>query len=108
MPCPSTWSPAAIPRDGARGVLAEGGSGRRAATAQLIASLGGTLEAYFFAFGSDDFYLIADMPGHAATAAAALTAAASGAVNTRTIVLLTPEELDAASKLSPRYRAPGA
>jgi uncharacterized protein with GYD domain len=94
--------------EGARGVLAEGGSARRAATAQLIASLGGTMEAYYFAFGSDDFYIIADMPGNAAVAAAALTAGASGAVNTRTIVLLTPEEIDAVSKLSPTYRAPGA
>jgi uncharacterized protein with GYD domain len=94
--------------EGARGVLAEGGSGRRAATAQLIASLGGTMEAYYFAFGSDDFYIIADMPGNAAVASAGLTASASGAVNTRTIVLITPEELDAAAKLSPRYRAPGA
>ena len=94
--------------EGARGVLAEGGSARRAATEQLIVSLGGTMEAYYFTFGSDDFYIIADMPGAAAAAAAALTAGASGAVNARTIVLLTPEEVDAVSKLSPRYRAPRA
>ena len=94
--------------EGARGLLAEGGSARRAATEQLINSLGGTMEAYYFAFGSDDFFLIADLPGNAAAAAGALTAAASGAIHTRTIMLLTPEEIDAASKLSPRYRAPGA
>jgi uncharacterized protein with GYD domain len=94
--------------EGARGVLAEGGSGRRDATEHLVASLGGTIEAYYFAFGSDDFFLIADLPGNAAAAAGALTAAASGAIHTRTIMLLTPEEIDAASKLSPRYRAPGA
>jgi uncharacterized protein with GYD domain len=94
--------------EGARGVLAEGGSARRAATRQLVESLGGTMEAYYFAFGSDDFYIVADMPGNAAAAAAALTAGASGAVNARTIVLLTPEEVDATAKLSPRYRAPGA
>jgi uncharacterized protein with GYD domain len=93
--------------EGARGVLAEGGTGRRAATEKLIASLGGKVEAYYFAFGGDDFYLIADLPGHAAAAAGALTAAASGAISTRTVVLLTPEELDAATKLSPSYRPPG-
>lgn len=93
--------------EGARGVLAEGGTGRRAATEKLVASLGGKVEAYYFAFGGDDFYLIADLPGHAAAAAGALTAAASGAINTRTVVLLTPEELDAATKLSPSYRPPG-
>lgn len=94
--------------EGARGVLAEGGSGRRVAAGQLIESVGGTVEAFYFAFGSDDFYLIADLPGNAEAAAGALTASASGAIRTRTIVLLTPEEIDAAAKLSPRYRAPGA
>lgn len=94
--------------EGARGVLAEGGTGRREATERLVASLGGTVEAYYFAFGSDDFFLIADLPGHAAAAAGALTASASGAITTRTTVLLAPEELDAAVKLSPTYRAPGA
>jgi uncharacterized protein with GYD domain len=93
--------------EGARGLLAEGGSGRRAATEQLVASLGGTVEAYYFGFGSDDFYLIADLPGNAAAAAGALTASASGAIHTRTIVLLTPEEIDAAARLSPSYRPPG-
>jgi uncharacterized protein with GYD domain len=94
--------------EGAKGVLAEGGTGRRAATEKLVASVGGTVEAYYFAFGSDDFFLIADLPGNAAAAAGALTAAASGAIRTRTTVLLTPEEIDAAAKLSPDYRAPGA
>ena len=95
-------------KEGAKGLLAEGGSARRAATETLIKSLGGTMEAYYFAFGSEDFYIIVDAPSNAAVAAAALTAAASGAVNPRTVVLLTPEEVDAATKLSPIYRAPGA
>jgi len=93
--------------EGARGLLKEGGSGRRAATEKLVASLGGTLESYYFAFGSDDFFLVADLPGNAAAAAGALTAGATGAINTRTIVLLTPEEVDAAAKLTPSYRPPG-
>ena len=94
--------------EGAQGVLAEGGTGRRDATERVVASVGGTVESYYFAFGSDDFYLIADLPGHAAAAAGALTAAASGAIRVRTTVLITPEEVDAAAKLSPDYRAPGA
>jgi uncharacterized protein with GYD domain len=94
--------------EGAHGLLREGGTARRAATAKLVASLGGKLEEYYFGFGSDDFYLIADLPGNEAAAAAALTAGATGAISTRTIVLITPEEVDAATKLSPTYRAPGA
>ncbi|HTS14499.1 MAG TPA: GYD domain-containing protein [Candidatus Sulfotelmatobacter sp.] len=94
--------------EGARGLLKEGGSSRRAATEKLVKSVGGTLDAYYFAFGSDDFILIVDAPGPEAVAAAALTASASGAVTSRTVVLLTPEEIDAAAKLTPTYRAPGA
>jgi uncharacterized protein with GYD domain len=93
--------------DGARGVLAEGGSSRRAAVEKLSASVGGTLESYYFAFGSDDYYIVADLPDNGAAAALALTTSASGTVRTRTVVLLTPEEIDAATKLSPSYRPPG-
>ena len=93
--------------EGARGVLKEGGSGRREATEKLVKSLGGTVEAYYFAFGSDDFYLIADLPSNAAAAAGSLSAAATGAIATRTVVLMSPEEVDAATKLTPTYRPPG-
>ena len=93
---------------GVRGVLAEGGSRRREVAEQIVSSLGGTVEAYYFGFGSDDFYLIADLPDNAAAAAGAMTASASGAMGVRTTVLLSPQELDAASKLSPNFRAPGA
>jgi hypothetical protein len=33
---------------------------------------------------------------------------AAGGANSRVVVLLTPEQVDAAAKLSPSYRAPGA
>ena len=94
--------------EGAKGVLAEGGARRRAATDEVVGSVGGTVEAYYFGFGGDDFYMIADLPGHAAAVAGALTAAASGAMSVRTTVLLTPEDIDEAIRLSPSYRAPGA
>jgi len=93
--------------EGSRGVLSEGGTGRRAAVDKLVASLNGTVEGFYFAFGSDDYFVIVDLPGNAEAAAAALTVGASGAVGIRTIVLMTPEEVDAAAKLSPNYRPPG-
>lgn len=93
--------------EGARGVLAEGGSPRRDAVDKLFTSLGGKLESYYFAFGSDDFFIVGDLPGNAAAAAAAMTTSASGTVHTRTVVLLTPEDVDAAAKFSPSYRPPG-
>jgi len=94
--------------EGAKGVIAEGGSGRVAAVTKLIASLGGTVESFYFGLGGDDFYVTVDVPSNTAAAAGTMTVAAAGGANARTIVLLTPEEIDAAAKLSPIYRAPGA
>ena len=92
---------------GIKGVLGEGGSARRAAVENVATSVGGTVEAFYFAFGGDDFYVTVDLPNNEAAAAVAMTVAASGAVTPRTVVLLTPEEVDGARQLSPNYRAPG-
>lgn len=93
--------------DGVKGVLKEGGTSRRAVTEQLVKSMGGTMEAYYFAFGEGDGFVIADLPDSASMAAINLTVAASGAVATKTTVLITPEEVDAAVKKTPSYRPPG-
>ena len=92
---------------GMKGVLTEGGSGRRDAVAKLAASVGGRIESFYFGFGGDDFFVTVDLPSNEAAVAVAMTVGASGAAGTRTTVLLTPEEVDAATKLSPSYRAPG-
>jgi uncharacterized protein with GYD domain len=94
--------------DGARGVLKEGGSGRRKAAAEVIGSVGGTVEATYWCFGDDDFYIIADMPDNAAAAATSLTVAASGAVGIKTVVLMTAEEVDQATQQTVNYRPPGS
>ncbi|MDR3546460.1 MAG: GYD domain-containing protein [Candidatus Limnocylindrales bacterium] len=93
---------------GAKGIRSEGGTRRVQAIREGFASVGGTLESYHFAFGGDDYFIIGDLPDNAAAAALALSTSSSGAVHTRTIVLLTPEELDAVSRLAPTYRAPGS
>jgi uncharacterized protein with GYD domain len=93
---------------GIKGILAEGGSGRRDAVAKLASSLGGRLESFYFGFGGEDFFVTVDLPSNEAAAATAMTVAAAGGASPRTTVLLTPEEVDAATKLSPSYRAPGA
>ena len=63
---------------GAQGLMGEGGSSRREAVTQLVESLGGTVEAFYFAFGDSDFVLIADFPDSASAVAASLTAGAAG------------------------------
>ena len=94
--------------EGARGLLKEGGTGRRAAVQKLIEGLGGKVEAFYFAYGEDDAYLIVEVPDAASGLALSLAVNASGAVRLSTIPLITPEEIDAAAKKSVQYRAPGA
>lgn len=93
---------------GIMGVLKDGGTGRRKAVDALAASIGGSVEAMYWAFGKDDFYVIAELPSQAAAAALAATTGASGSVSISTVVLLTAEDIDAAVKLHPNYRAPGS
>jgi uncharacterized protein with GYD domain len=94
--------------EGARGILKEGGTKRRELIADLVAQSGGTLESFYFEFGSDDVLVIADLPDEATAAAVSLSVGASGAASIRTTVLLAPEVLDEAASKSVGYRAPGA
>jgi uncharacterized protein with GYD domain len=93
--------------DGARGLMKEGGSKRRESAERAVESVGGRLEAFYYAFGENDAYVVIDAPDHASVAAASLAINASGAVQAKTVVLLTPEEVDQATKKSVTYRAPG-
>ena len=94
--------------DGAKGLLKEGGTARRAAVVKLIEGMGGKVEAFYYAYGEDDAYIISDLPDATAGLAVSLAVNASGAVRLSTIPLITPEEIDAACKKSVPYRAPGA
>jgi len=93
--------------DGVKGLLKEGGTSRRAAAEKAVKSVGGTMEAFYYAFGETDAYVVAEVPDQVSMAALALTISASGAVTTKTTVLMTAEELDAATRKTPSYRAPG-
>ncbi len=93
--------------EGAKGLLKDGGSKRRAVAQTAIQSVGGKMEAFYYAFGERDVLVIVDMPDALSAAAASITLAASGAVTSRTTVLLTPEEIDSAVKQSAVYTPPG-
>lgn len=92
---------------GVRGLLEDGGSERVAAVKALIESVGGTLEAFYFALGEYDAYVIADVPDIESGVALSLTVSASGLAATETVTLITAEQVDAAVKKSPIYDAPG-
>ncbi|MEP6607967.1 MAG: GYD domain-containing protein [Burkholderiaceae bacterium] len=93
--------------EGAKGLIKDGGTARRAAAQKAAESLGGRVESMYFAFGDTDAYVISEMPDNASVAALTLALAASGGATGRTTVLLTPEEMDQATKKSPTYRPPG-
>ena len=92
---------------GVQGLRKEGGSGRKAAVERAIKSLGGSLEAFYFAFGATDAFVIADMPDNATAAALTLIASAAGGASVHTTVLMTTEEMDAAAKKTADYTPPG-
>jgi uncharacterized protein with GYD domain len=94
--------------EGVRGLVKEGGTGRRAAVQKVIEGIGGKVEAFYFAYGEADAFVIADVPDAVTGIAVSLAVNASGLVHVSTIPLITPEEMDAASKKSVSYRAPGA
>jgi len=93
--------------EGAKGILKDGGTKRRQAIEAAIKANGGKLEVFYFAFGKNDAYLIADVPDPVSVAAIALVVNASGAAGVRTTVLLTPEDIDQAAKKSATYTPPG-
>ena len=94
--------------DGTRGLIKEGGSKRRAAVQKIVEAMGGKLEAFYYAYGPDDAVIIADLPDANSGIAISLTVNASGAVRLATTPLITPEEIDDASKKTVGYTAPGA
>ena len=92
---------------GLKGLLTEGGSKRREAADQSTKALAGQLEAFYYAFGNNDFIIIVDLPSNVDASALSLTANASGAVQSRITVLITPEEVDQAVKKTVKFRPPG-
>ena len=117
---------------GAKGLVHEGGSRRQKAMTSTIEGqagrfedfycayvdvnlkgisstvegLGGKVEVFYYAFGDVDLYIIADLPDATAALALMLAVNQSGSVVFQTIPLVTPEELDKATKLSVAYIPP--
>jgi uncharacterized protein with GYD domain len=93
--------------EGLKGLLKEGGTGRRKAVEAAVKAMGGHLEAYYFAFGESDVVTIVDVPDNITAAALAIGIASTGTVGVKTSVLMTPEEVDQATKKTISFRAAG-
>ena len=93
--------------EGLKGLLKEGGSARRKAVEDAVKAMGGRVEAFYFAFGDADVVAISDVPDNVTAAALAIGISATGTVNVKTVVLMTAEEVDQATKKTLSFRAAG-
>ena len=93
--------------EGLQGLAKDKASGRQAAVEEALKSLGGKLDAVYFALGEADVYLLCECPDHVTAAALALAASSTGLVRTKTIPLLTAAETDRALAMKVGYKAPG-
>ena len=48
--------------DGTKGLIQEGGSGRKTAIEKMLAGMGGKMESFYYAFGENDVYVIVELP----------------------------------------------
>ena len=99
---------ASYTQEGLGGLMDDGATGRKEMAEHLVASLGGSIEAFYYAFGDSDLYVIADLPDDASAAAASVAVGASGTASIKTTVLVTPETIDEAVKKSIGYPSPGS
>jgi uncharacterized protein with GYD domain len=93
--------------NGAKGLLSEGGTSRRDAITAMVESVGGHVESCYYAFGTTDLYVIGEVPDEVAAASLSLRTSAAGGATSQTVVLLTPEQIDEATKREASYRPPG-
>ena len=94
--------------EGTKGLMQEGGTGRKMAIEKMLATMGGKVESFYYAFGDDDVILIVELPDDISAVAIGLRVNAAGVVRISMTVLIAPEDIDAATKKSVTYRAPGA
>ena len=93
--------------EGVKGLLKAGGTTRKQAVEKMVKGLGGKMEAFYYAFGDTDVYVIAEVPDTVSATAIALNVNSTGLVSISTTILFDPEEVDKATKIAVGYRAPG-
>lgn len=93
--------------EGVKGVMREGGAARREAAVRGIESVGGKLEALYFAFGDIDAYCLCELPDDSRALAISMALNQSGVMSAKLTPLMAPEAIDAATKVSVSFRPAG-
>jgi len=92
---------------GLQGVLKEGGYKQREVIENAIKSLNGWLEVVYFSFGETDLFVVAELPDNVSASSFSMIASSAGQARVKTIVLLSPDEIERASKKTINYHPPG-
>jgi uncharacterized protein with GYD domain len=95
-------------RSGSMALRNAGGGARATAVRDLMASLGGSVHAIYWAFGGSRVYAIVDLPDDITATALNLAVDAAGALSLETVRLHSPEEMDLAAQQASAYLPPGA
>ncbi|HXQ65765.1 MAG TPA: GYD domain-containing protein [Alphaproteobacteria bacterium] len=93
--------------EGMKGLQKDKASGREKSVARVCKSVGGKLDAMYYALGDDDVLAVVDLPSHVHAASLSVAVGASGMVSVRTVPLLTVAEMDKALGEGTKYRPPG-
>jgi uncharacterized protein with GYD domain len=93
--------------EGIKGLIQEGGSGRRIAIEKMLEGLGGKIESFYYSLGADEVYVIVELSDDIAATVVGLAVNGAGLVKISISGLLSATDVDAASKKSVTYRAPG-
>ena len=94
-------------KEGAAGLLKDGGKARKEEAKRIVEAMGGSLESYYWSFGEMDFMMIADVPETMAVKFS-LHVGASGVFTGKLTPLITVEAMEEATSTElPSMRLPG-
>jgi len=93
---------------GAAGLLNDGGKAREEEAEKAAASMGGSLEAYYWCYGEMDFMMIINVPSEEMAIKFSLHVGASGVFNGKLTPLISVDTMEAATSTElPFIRLPG-
>jgi uncharacterized protein with GYD domain len=94
--------------DGLKGLQKDKASGRKAAVTKALEAVGGKLDHMYFCLGDNDVVAVIDVPDLSTATALAVSISASGLVRTKTIPMMTVDEMDSALAKTVSYAPPGS
>lgn len=103
---PLTMVKVSYTAQGIRGVLKEGGTARVDAVTKAVEGVGGKVHGFWFALGEDDAFVVVEVPDITDGIAISMAVAASGIGSCTSVPLLTPAQIDEATRKAVAYSPP--